>query len=704
MKRKILTALLLLFACSATGPVMAFVFVRSTTEELRRLSELHRMEEMRQHLIVAVQEAQSDLFTVNTSFGQKADVIIANVFELERSAAACAGCHHVPEVARRLEGVRDLISAYQAALSRYMTASADLERIGKLKLDAAALAADLLRTTEDMAVHASLRSEERAVAAMQRFDEARAILSITLVLTLVVAIAIAVRLATSITRPVEALVHATRAIAAGDLGFSIEVKGDRTELGELAGHFNSMSAALRDGYAALQSENEERKRAEARLLYDAFHDALTGLPNRALFLDRLEHVIDAGRRHAEQVYAVLFLDLDRFKVINDTLGHLVGDHLLVAVGERLRECVRPGDTVARLGGDEFGILLERIGDPPDAVQVADRIQQALAKAIDVDGHELFVTTSIGIALRSERYQRPEQVLRDADIAMYQAKVKGKACCETFDAEMHGSVVDRLQLEADLRRAVEHGEEFVLHYQPIVALRTGKLIGLEALVRWDKAGRGILPAGDFISLAEESGVIVPMGEWVLRAACAQLRVWQERVPALAGITLSLNVSARQFRRPEFVDGLFRTVREAGADPRGVAIEVTEAVIMDDVEASAAKLGRLRELGIQIHVDDFGTGYSSLSYLHRFPISAVKIDRSFVAGLPGQPESEEVIKAIVSIAESLDFDVIAEGVETAPQVEKLEELRCRYAQGYLLSKPLPAAEVEAWAQTWKNRSVA
>jgi diguanylate cyclase (GGDEF)-like protein len=503
---------------------------------------------------------------------------------------------------------------------------------------------------------------------------------------------------------VSARVKRARALQGGDLGFAIEKVDDKTELGELARHFNAMSAALRDGYAALQSEIEERKRAEERLLFDAFHDALTGLPNRALFQDRLQHVIEAGRRHAGQLYAVLFLDLDRFKVINDTLGHIVGDHLLVAMGERLADCVRPGDTVARLGGDEFGILLERIADPDDAMQIAARIQGALGKALEVDGNELFVSVSVGIALRSERYQRPEQVLRDADIAMYQAKTKGKACTEVFDAEMHGSVVDRLQLEADLRRALEHGEEFRLHFQPIVALRTGKLIGIEALVRWDKPGRGILSAAEFVSLAEESGIVVPMGEWVFRTACAQLRTWHERVPALAGVTLSMNVSEQQFRRPEFVDGLSRSVRDAGVDPRYVAIEVTEAVIMDDVEASAAKLSRLRDLGIQIHVDDFGTGYSSLSYLHRFPITAVKIDPSFVAGLPGHVESEEVIKAIVSIAESLDFDVIAEGVENALQVKKLEDLRCRYGQGNLLARPVAATELEKWASGGRSHVLA
>jgi len=703
MKRKILVSLLLVFGCSAVGSVMAVAFIKSTTDELRRVSELHRIEELREHLIVTIQEAQSELFTVNTALGHHADVITDNIFALERAAAACGGCHHTPEVAERLRGVAGLIGEYQAALSYYITASANVDRIAKLKIEAAALAAALLRTTEDMAVQASSRAEVRAAAAMRRFDQARAILTITIVLSFVAAIGVAVHLVTSITRPVQALVRATRAIAAGDLGFSLELK-DRTEFGELARHFDSMSAALRDGYAALQSEIEERKRAEARLLYDAFHDALTGLPNRALFLDRLQHLLDAGKRHPEQRYAVLFLDLDRFKVVNDTLGHLVGDHLLVAVGERLAECLRPGDTVARLGGDEFGILLDRIDETHDALQVAERIQKSLAGAVEVDGHELFVTVSIGVALGAEGYQRPEQVLRDADIAMYQAKVKGKACSEIFDAEMNGSAVDRLQLETDLHRAVEHGEEFLLHYQPIVALRTGRLIGLEALVRWNKPGRGLLDASEFISLAEESGAIVPMGEWAIRTGFAQLKQWQERAPALAAVTLSVNVSGRQFRRPELVETVRQLVHEAGVDPRFIAVEVTESVLMQDVETSAAKLSRLRDIGIQIHVDHFGTGYSSLSYLHRFPITAVKIDRSFVSGLPGHPESEEVIKAIISIAESLDFDVIAEGVEAQAQAEKLEDLRCRYAQGLHLARPLLAADVETWAATTQPRSAA
>ncbi len=702
MRRKIVLALLLLFGCSASGAVLAVVHIGKTAETLRRLTELHRIEEMRQHLIIAIQGAQSDLFTVNTSFGQGVDVITDNIFKLEAAARRCHECHHDPEVNARIARVDRLIRDYQTALSYYITASANRERILRLKQDAADLSTDLLRTTEDMALQASRRVELRTAEGLARFDRARVILTVTMVLAFLASLLVAWRLARSVTRPIDGLVHATRAIARGDLGYSLP-EGDRTEFGELARHFNTMSRELREGYAALQKEIEERKAAEAQLLYDAFHDALTGLPNRALFVDRLEHVISGAGRHPTELYAVLFLDLDRFKVINDSLGHLVGDHLLVAVGERLSGCIRPGDTVARLGGDEFGLLIQGLQGPGDAVLVAERIHTALSGCFHVEGHEMFVTASVGVAVQADRYRKPDQVLRDADIAMYQAKLEGKACCEVFDTEMHGTVVDRLQLEADLRRAVEHGEEFVLHYQPIVALRTGKLVGVEALVRWKHPARGLIQAGDFVPLAEESGIIVPLGEWAVRRACAQLRSWQERIPALSDLTMSVNVSGRQFRRPDLVDGIGRILRESGVDPRLVAVEVTESVIMDDVEASAAKLSRLRDMGVQIHVDDFGTGYSSLSYLHRFPINAVKIDRSFVSGLPGHAESEEVIKAIVSIAESLDFDVIAEGVEREEHVEKLEELRCRYGQGHLVTRPLEAHAFEAWLAA-RARSVA
>jgi diguanylate cyclase (GGDEF)-like protein len=381
--------------------------------------------------------------------------------------------------------------------------------------------------------------------------------------------------------------------------------------------------------------------------------------------------------------------------VNDSRGHEAGDHLLAVVAHRLAGAIRPGDTVARLGGDEFGILLEGIRVSADAALVADRIHAALASSIDLDGHETFVSASIGVAIQSERYANPEQVLRDADVATYQAKLKGKGCTVEFDAQRHGSGLERMQLEADLRRAVEHGDELLLHYQPIVALRTGRPIGVEALLRWRHPTRGLLAAGEFVPVAEESGLLVPLGLWALQRACAQLREWEGKAPALAGLVVGVNVSGRHFRQAACVEEIRRRVLGSGIDPRRIAVEVAESALMGDLESSAARLAALREVGIQIHVDAFGTGYASLSYLHRFPITAVKIDRSIVEGLVAQPESAGVVKAIVSIAESLDFDVIAEGLEAEDQVAALQELRCRYGQGRLLSPPMDAAALEAWA---------
>ncbi len=692
MRRKIAFWLLFIFACSASGATISVAYIKGTTTAFLRFTEMHRIEEMRQSLIIAVRETQSDLYTVHTSLDPGLDEIANDVSRLEDSAARCSGCHHTPQIETRIRRMQRLVTDYRSAFSKYIIASADRERTAR-KTEAAAVGSELLRTAEEMAVQAANRVADDTAQAVERFGRTRSILGVTIAVTLIVSVFAAVMLTRSVTLPIDRLVQATRALAAGELGYSIET-GDRTEFGELAKRFNSMSTALRTGYTALQSEIEERKKVEAQLLHDALHDALTGLPNRALFMDRLEHVILAAKRFPNHRYAVLFLDLDRFKVVNDSLGHLVGDHLLVAIGERLSACLRPGDTVARLGGDEFGMLIEGVRGAADALQVASRIQKALAGSVEIEGHEIFVSASTGVAVQSDRYTKPDEVLRDADIAMYQAKLKGKACAEIFDAEMHGSVVDRLRLEADLRRAVEHKEDFLLHYQPIVALLTGELVGLEALIRWRHPARGLIEAAQFVPLAEESGAVVPMGEWAIREALAQLRFWQGRVPALANVTMNVNVSGRQFRRPDCVETLRRIIRDSGVDPRQVAVEVTESVVMDDVEASAAKLVLLRKMGVQIHVDDFGTGYSSLSYLHRFPITAVKIDRSFVMDLPSRAGSEEVVKAIVSIAESLDFDVIAEGVEGQVHVAKLQSLRCRYGQGFFLSRPLPASEVEDW----------
>ncbi len=437
-------------------------------------------------------------------------------------------------------------------------------------------------------------------------------------------------------------------------------------------------------------------------MYDAFHDALTGLPNRALFLDRLQHVITTSKRRNGALYAVLFIDLDRFKIINDSLGHTVGDQLLVVIGRKLGDCLRPGDTVARLGGDEFAVLLENINDLTDAVDVADRIHKKLAAPLLVKGHEIFSSVSIGIALGEERYERPEQVLRDADIAMYQAKARGSACYEVFDTKMHANILDRLQLEADLRAAVDH-RELVLCYQPIIDLRTQQLTGFEALVRWNHPRRGMIYPLEFIPLAEENGLIGHIGEWILFEACRELKLLQERHAAQPPLTMSINISSRQFAQPDLVSKLTGFLKETGVDPHCLALELTESMIMDNVDDAVKIMNELRDMGIRIHIDDFGTGYSSLSYLHRFPINALKIDRSFVNKLSADGGNREVILSIISLANSMHFDVIAEGVELEHQLANIREMQCTYGQGYLFAHPMEFGDVEDWLREYNHRRV-
>ena len=693
MRRRIVLALLALFGSSAAGTGAAMLYVRSTTRQLRELVRLHQIQELRRDLITATQTAQSDLFTVHTPLGERLDTVIENVGRLQTAAQACGACHHAPEVAERLSRMQGLIGEYETSLSYYITASANRPRAQRLQLEAAAVGARLLGATEEMSAEASRHLAARTAESMTRIDRAGAILAGSLALTLLLAVAVGVWLTRSVTRPVRTLVAATRELAAGRLGATAIVE-DRTEFGELAGHFNRMSAALKESYAELHRQIQERVDAEQRLVHDALHDALTGLPNRVLFLDRLDQLFQAGRRAPEQGCAVLFLDVDRFKVVNDSLGHLIGDQLLAAVGRRIATSLRTCDTVARLGGDEFGVLVTDIHGLGGALHAAQRILAELERPFLVEGNEIFARASIGIALRSERHERPEQVLRDADVAMYQAKMKGRGCCEVFDAEMHASVVERLGLEADLRRAVEHGEELLLHYQPIVELEGGGLVGVEALVRWRHPRRGLLSAADFVPLAEESGMILPIGEWVLERACRQLRAWRERDPAFEKLVLSINLSGRQFRQADVVARMAAIFERTGVDPASVALELTETTIMENMDSAAEKLARLRAMGTQVQIDDFGTGYSSLSYLHRFPVTAVKMDRSFVARLPAHGESEELVRAVLSIADSLRLKVVAEGIESDAQLARLSELRCLYGQGYLFARPMPAEELEGW----------
>jgi diguanylate cyclase (GGDEF)-like protein/PAS domain S-box-containing protein len=429
----------------------------------------------------------------------------------------------------------------------------------------------------------------------------------------------------------------------------------------------------------------DRKRAEEQLLHEAFHDGLTGLPNRALFMDHLKLSVERGKRREDRLFAVLFLDLDRFKVINDSLGHMVGDQLLVGIARRLEICLRPGDTVARLGGDEFTVLLEDLMSVTEAIDVADRLQKALALPFNLNGHEVFATVSIGIALSSTGYDKPEEVLRDADTAMYRAKMLGKARHEVFDKTMHARAMNLLQMEADLRRAIER-KEFILHYQPIVALESGTISGFEALIRWQHPERGFVSPNEFISIAEETGLIIPIGHWVLEEACRQIHAWQEQYPQYPPLQISVNLSSKQFINANLIQQIRQVLKETCVEPHSLKLEITESMVMENVESAIEMLQQLRALGIELSIDDFGTGYSSLSYLHRFPISTLKIDRSFVSRMSDNNENAEIVRTILMLARSLKMDVVAEGVETKDQLSQLAMLECEYGQGYYFSRPL------------------
>jgi diguanylate cyclase (GGDEF)-like protein/PAS domain S-box-containing protein len=428
----------------------------------------------------------------------------------------------------------------------------------------------------------------------------------------------------------------------------------------------------------------ERKRVEGRLLHHALHDPLTGLPNRHLFMERLGTALMRYHRREGGLFAVLFLDLDRFKVVNDSLGHHVGDELLQVVAERLRGAIRLSDVVARFGGDEFAILLEGLESLDEATRIAERLSQTVSAPINLSGYEVFTSASIGIALCATGLDRPEYLLRNADVAMYRAKGGGAARYEVFDRAMHAQALARLQLETDLRRAVGRGE-FRLHYQPIVSLTSGRIAGVEALLRWSHPERGLIAPGEFIGVAEETGVILPLGDWVLGEACRQLAEWRRDFDH-ARIAVSVNLSAKQFGQPDLVQRIRGALESAGLDPRYLKLEVTESAIIENPGSAGAMLRELKEGGIQVQMDDFGTGYSSLSSLHSLPLDALKIDRSFVSRLSGNAATLQMVRAIALLARGLDLAVIAEGVETPEQMDEVRGLGCDYAQGYLIAPPL------------------
>lgn len=436
----------------------------------------------------------------------------------------------------------------------------------------------------------------------------------------------------------------------------------------------------------------DRKRAEERLIYDALHDSLTNLPNRVLLMEHIEQSIEIAKRHPDYLFAVLFVDLDRFKIINDSLGHVVGDRLLIAIARKLEAIVRSSDTVARLGGDEFIIFLDGIKHINNAIEVAERISQELRSPFHLADRQVFVTASIGIAFSSPDYYHGNDLLRDADIAMYRAKEKGKARYEIFNRVMYAEAIEQLQLENDLRQALAQ-QEFVVHYQPIVSLLTDELTGFEALVRWQHPKRGLVSPTEFIPLAEETGLIVSIGEWVLHSACQQMVAWQKKFLSAASLKLSINLSGKQLRETNFIHKIDRILAQTGLRGEVLKLELTESMLMENVEYILNTLYQLRSRKIQLSIDDFGTGYSSLSYLHRFPVNTLKIDRSFVSRIGEKGENLEIVETIVTLAHQLDLQAIAEGVETLQQLEKLKALSCQEAQGYFFSKPLETPFAEA-----------
>jgi diguanylate cyclase (GGDEF)-like protein len=449
--------------------------------------------------------------------------------------------------------------------------------------------------------------------------------------------------------------------------------------------------------------------AKDHFRHAAFHDALTGLPNRAMFTEILAAKIETSKHRHDGQFAVLFLDLDRFKTINDSLGHTHGDLLLVYLARRLEGCLRTVDSLARLGGDEFAILLNNVEDCNEAIQVAERIQQEIAQPFNLDQHSAFASASIGIAMSTTGYTDQTDILRDADTAMYWAKENGKARYEVFDEKMHARAVSRLRLEGDLRQAIEQ-EQFCIYYQPIVSLETGNLTGFEALVRWQHPEKGIVSPAEFIPLAEETGLVVPIGIWVLEEACRQMHEWTQKSTVHRKLKLSVNLSSRQVAQAGLAEQITEILRKTSFDPHCLNLEITETVVMENDEIAAELFKTLRALGIRLSIDDFGTGYSSLSCLHRFPVHYLKIDRSFVSQMEQGGENVEIVRTITALAHNSGMEVIAEGIETAEQMRQLHALKCEYGQGYFYSQPLDEKRTEElildsdlWSRVCANGAV-
>lgn len=447
------------------------------------------------------------------------------------------------------------------------------------------------------------------------------------------------------------------------------------------------TSQLEEVISELNLEIIKHEQTQSQLLSQSLHDALTGLPNRILLMEHLQKALQRSQRNKDYYFAVLFIDLDRFKIINDSWGHAVGDQLIVAISQVLKDCTREVDTVSRLSGDEFVVLLDNLGDPKEAIDITERLLEQLSIPIGLGERTVFTGASIGIVLGNSHYQDGLDILRDADIAMYRAKSLGKGRYAIFDHEMYTQTLYLSQIETDLRYALIR-QELRLCYQPVVSLQTGKIIGFEALVRWKHPIQGLILPSDFITIAEDTGLIIPIGEWVLREACQQLQQWQLQFPVASSLYISVNLSSRQLQQCSFSDQLDDILQETGLRGEFLRLELTESMLMDQSEKTLNLLSQIKAHNVKISIDDFGTGYSSLSYLHRFPIDTLKIDRSFVDQTDANRENSEIVKTIITLAHVLEMEAIAEGVETPEQVSHLKALGCEAVQGYFFSKPISA----------------
>ena len=465
---------------------------------------------------------------------------------------------------------------------------------------------------------------------------------------------------------------------------------------------SNLEQKVQERTAQLQEEIEKRERAQAKLLRMALRDSLTDLPNRSWFLQKLKQELDRTKKDTSYQFAVVCFDCDNFKVINDSLGHDVGDNLLKAIPSRLESCLPQGSFMARLGGDEFIILLPQIDDISTAISITRQIQQKFTFPFNVSKREIFLNFSLGIVLGTAEYDRPEKVLRNADLAMYQAKALGKGQYQIYNQQMHQRAVERLQLEIDLRKALKNNE-FTLHYQPIICLKTGHLTGFESLVRWQHPQRGIISPGKFIPVAEETGLIIPLGIWVLKEACRQIKTWQQKYDSFISLTVNVNVAVQQFSYSSLIEEIDKILEETQLPSHCLKLEITESAIMENSDSAYAILQQLRDRGIKICLDDFGTGYSCLSYLHQFPVDNLKIDRSFVSRIKSVNEHNKVIDAIVNLAHHLDITVTAEGIETKEQLDYIKKVNCEYAQGYYFFKPLNSEAVEAMQLLAQKKSM-